>query len=207
MKERVWLQLFMNRLKEGSVICIGGLCQSSWGVAKVEILCKNARRSTEQQWQQVQCRWVQVVPGGNIEGKCNKRGGWRKVQAGEIRQKGDHGCHAVSYSICCNAVQSGAARRGQASLQKRRGRHEVQEEGEVISSSPLPTTTKSSATISPTHSLIHKGKDAGWWVATSSCRGQEGTAVRRGGGRRWFASAGCWVLLRTRLLAGRKRQK
>lgn len=72
---------------------------------------------------------------GRSNGTGTERGKWKR--------EGDHGCHAVSYSICCSAEQSGAAGGGQASAHRGRGGERRGEEiegerrGEAISPAPL----------------------------------------------------------------------
>lgn len=96
--------------------------------------------------------------GGRGRGEGEKSKG---TERGKWYREGDHGCHTVSYSICCSAEQSGAAGGGQASLHKGGGegerlRERGREEGEAISSSTRKRSTAGQAqkkTIP--HSLSH----------------------------------------------------
>lgn len=45
-------------------------------------------------------------------------GGRGGKERGKWKREGDHGCHTVSYSICCSAERSGAAGGGRASLHR-----------------------------------------------------------------------------------------
>ncbi|KAI9527378.1 hypothetical protein NQZ68_030830 [Dissostichus eleginoides] len=71
-------------------------------------------------------------PGGRVEdeGRDRRERGEKSkgTGSGKWKREGDHGCHTVSYSICCSAEQSGAAGGGQAS--PRRGGGEGKEETE-----------------------------------------------------------------------------
>lgn len=68
-----------------------------------------------------------------------------KENRGKWKTEGDHGCHSVSYSICCSAERSGAAGGGQASLHRGGGETTGERRwgewcvcgGEAISSAPL----------------------------------------------------------------------
>lgn len=98
--------------------------------------------------------------GGRGRGEGEKSKG---AERGKWNREGDHGCHTVSYSICCSAEQSGAAGGGQASLHKGGGEGERlkergREEGEAISSAPhLHWEEKHSGTgpEEDTHSQTH----------------------------------------------------
>lgn len=57
---------------------------------------------------------------GRVEGEKSKG-----AERGKWNREGDHGCHTVSYSICCSAEQSGAAGGGRASLHKGGGEGET----------------------------------------------------------------------------------
>lgn len=77
-------------------------------------------------------------------GDSGGRGGQSKEkERRKWKREGDHGCHVVSYSICCIAEQSGAAGGGQASVHGGGGRREETERergggGNQPSTSPQP---------------------------------------------------------------------
>lgn len=93
-----------------------------------------------------------------------KRAKWKRV--------GDHGCHTVSYSICCSAEQSGAARGGQASLH--RGGERLRERrggGNQLNISPPPG--REAQRDRPRRRLTHTQSKTQWRVARSPCRGRK----------------------------------
>lgn len=53
---------------------------------------------------------------GRDRGRKRRKG--KEHRGGKWKGEDDHGCHAVSYSICCSAEQSGAAGGGQASAHR-----------------------------------------------------------------------------------------
>lgn len=75
----------------------------------------------------------------------DRRGRGERTGRGKWKREGDHGCHTVSYSICCSAEQSGAAGGGQASLHRGGGETEGKRRGRQ-SAQHLSSTRKGSGT-------------------------------------------------------------
>lgn len=114
-------------------------------------------------------------PGGRVEDegrdrrrKKRGRSNGTGTERGKWKREGDHGCHAVSYSICCSAEQSGAAGGGQASAHRGRGgregeRRSREKGGGRQSAQHLSSTRKGSTagqaqerTLSHAHTEIHR---------------------------------------------------